>query len=118
LFALKKKKGGLTFRFLAPKMVIYDNACHLHTYCLNRDPVRYQATQFKIDRFHWKNHTACSSGYHLHSWHGMNSEVVEQKNSLLKNLRSQLSYMTVGNFMVHCALFLAHANEKQKKEKK
>ena len=43
--------------FSAPKVVIYDFACSLHQYCLNRDPVFFQNTRFLVDRFHWKNHT-------------------------------------------------------------
>ena len=41
----------------APKIIIYDNCCHLHNYCLNRDPEFFKHTKFLIDRFHWKNHT-------------------------------------------------------------
>ena len=58
--------GRLTFYFheeftlerfcLAPKVVIYDNACGLHAYCLNQDPIYFQRTVFPVDRFHWKNH--------------------------------------------------------------
>ena len=44
--------------FLAPKVVIYDNACNLHAYCrLNRDPLFFKSTWFLVDRFHWPNHT-------------------------------------------------------------
>lgn len=43
--------------FTAPKMVIYDNACSLHNYALNRDPIFFKDTEFYIDRLHWANHT-------------------------------------------------------------
>lgn len=43
--------------FLAPSLVVYDNACSLHTYCLLRDPHRFKYTRFLVDRFHWSNHT-------------------------------------------------------------
>jgi len=36
----------------APKIVIYDNACSLHAYCLNRDPLYFKDTMFMVDRFH------------------------------------------------------------------
>ncbi len=42
----------------APKVIIYDNACALHNYCLNRDPEFFKDTTFLVDRFHWKNHTS------------------------------------------------------------
>ena len=45
---------------LAPSLVIYDNACSLHTYCLLRDPHRFKYTRFLVDRFHWSNHTGQS----------------------------------------------------------
>jgi hypothetical protein len=41
----------------APKIVIYDNACSLHNYVLNRDPVFFKDTVFVVDRLHWKNHS-------------------------------------------------------------
>jgi hypothetical protein len=41
---------------LAPKIIVYDNACNLHSYCLNRDPLFFKETKFLVDRFHWKNH--------------------------------------------------------------
>lgn len=42
---------------VAPETVIYDNACNLHNYALNRDPVFFKDTHFLVDRFHWDNHT-------------------------------------------------------------
>ena len=41
--------------------MIYDNACHLHNYALNRDPVFFQNTWFLVDRFHWCNHVGKSA---------------------------------------------------------
>ncbi|XP_070550905.1 uncharacterized protein [Ptychodera flava] len=48
----------LTTRFTkAPEIVIYDNSCRLHQYCLNREPRYFMNTTFLVDRLHWKNHT-------------------------------------------------------------
>jgi len=116
-FKKKKKKKK---KKKAPRYVIYDNACHLHAYALNRDPVRYCNTLFFVDRFHWPNHTACSSGYSMEGRLGLervNTEIVEQKNSMLAKLRSQLSYMSVTNFMTHTALYIAHLNQEEKRKK-
>ena len=41
----------------APRVIVYDNACNLHTYCLNRDPVFFKHSRFLIDRLHWRDHT-------------------------------------------------------------
>ncbi|KAH3748704.1 hypothetical protein DPMN_183154 [Dreissena polymorpha] len=40
----------------APKLVIYDNACNLHKYCLNRDHFFFRDSWCVVDRFHWVNH--------------------------------------------------------------
>ena len=37
--------------------MIYDNACNLHNYCLNREPQYFKNAWFIVDRFHWRNHT-------------------------------------------------------------
>jgi len=101
---------------IGPELVVYDNACHLNNYALNRDPKRYSATRFRIDRMHTKNHTTCSNGYALREFDEINSQMVEQNNSRLATLRAQLSYMNVRNFLVHCAIFLASTNEDKKKK--
>ena len=39
-----------TFRFHAPpRIIIYDNTCKLHIYCLNREPARCSNTRFFVD---------------------------------------------------------------------
>ena len=93
----------------APKVVIYDNACNLHAYCLNRDPCFFKATWFLVDRFHWVNHSGCHSGYNLDSYlqfSKINSQVAEQRNSTLKRLKSMLSYMNHEHFINHVKLFM------------
>lgn len=42
---------------IAPRVVVYDNACNLHSYCLNRDPAFFKNTQFLVDRLRWADHT-------------------------------------------------------------
>ncbi len=62
-------------------LVIYDNACHLQIYYLKREPHFFQNTLFRVDRFHWSNHTACASGLNLavyaHLRH-INSQIADQ----------------------------------------
>lgn len=41
----------------APRLIVYDNACNLHSYSLNRDPVFFKNSQFLVDRLHWRDHT-------------------------------------------------------------
>ena len=100
----------------APKLIIYDNACKLHQYCLNREPAFFSHTQFSVDRFHWKGHVGCSSGYNLNLYKSaltntINSQVNEQANAGLQHIKSQLAYMSHENFIHTVSLFLAIKNQ-------
>lgn len=111
---------------------MYDNACGLHTYCLNRDPNFFKITKFLVDRFHWSNHKGksvhcyqcilcmyhdfigCSRAYNIDyypSLNHLNTEVNEQANSSISMLKSQLSYMNKRNFFNHLKLFLWYRNQ-------
>jgi len=39
-------------RRTAPRAIIYDHACGLHSYCMNREPWFFRNTEFFSDRFH------------------------------------------------------------------
>ena len=101
------------YRFMKPpKRIIYDNACKLHAYCLNRKPAFFQETQFAVDRFHWKGHIGCSLGYCLDTYthlniREINSQVNEQANVGLQRIKGQVSYMHCNNFIFHVTLALA-----------
>ena len=122
---------------IAPNNIIYDNACNLHNYSLNREPDFLKTTWFLVDRFHWKNHagyivdasfshwlsaicfiyTGCSVGYNMSlypQFTEINSQIVEQCNSVLKRTKSSLSYMTKNNFLDHCKFMLWYRNTMQK----
>ena len=119
---------------LAPTTIIYDNACNLHNYCLNREPRFFQESWFVVDRFHWHNHTctleslaictilltvhykACSIGYNMAKYPQfatINSEVVEQANSMIKRIKGSVSYMTAQNFMNHLKFFFWYHNKQK-----
>ena len=51
-----------------PSVIVYDNACRLHMYALNREPQSFKNTLFAVDRFHWRGHVGCLSGYNLSSY--------------------------------------------------
>ncbi|XP_063419439.1 uncharacterized protein LOC134702470 [Mytilus trossulus] len=98
----------------APKLVIYDNACSLQAYCLNRDANFFLETQFRVDGLHFKNHKACGPSFELKSYPqftDLNSQVVEQSNSRLQRVKGSLSYMTQLNFMKHCKYYLWGQND-------
>ena len=48
-----------------PGMIVYDHACGLAAYALNRWPLFFRETWFRIDVFHWPNHVACSEAFNF-----------------------------------------------------
>ena len=55
----------------APRVIVYDNACELHQYCLNREPHFFRSTLFAVDWFHWQGHVGCSASYCLNNYKQM-----------------------------------------------
>ena len=72
--------------------MIYDNACNLYDYIMNRDPLMFKNTMFLSDRLHWPNHNNCSAVYNpeLYSL-VLNTVLHESQNSRLTKLKA-LSY--------------------------
>ena len=69
-----------------PENIVYDNSCRLHLYSLNREPVFFR---FFVDRFHWRDHVGCNSGYCLDKYPSqniaqINSQINEQTNAGLQ----------------------------------
>ena len=99
-------------------MVIYDFACSLMDYCLNRAPTYFRDTLFFVDVFHWVNHVACARSFSIRAYseykdivmRTQNSEACEQINAAMKRLRFVLSRMGQRAFMVFLRLFLANWN--------
>ena len=102
-----------------PSIIIYDNCCYMHRYATKREPARFKDSKFLIDRFHSKNHT-CTKGYDMSTYtydkkiSNINSQVAEQMNSHLVNLKSQIACMPSANAVQHIAVFLALRNLKKK----
>ncbi|XP_046858810.1 uncharacterized protein LOC124452271 [Xenia sp. Carnegie-2017] len=97
----------------APELVIYDNACKLHEYCLNRDPAFFKKSKFIVDKFHWRNHSGCSEGYDINRYPILkthNSQAAEQCNSVMKPLASMVSYMEYDNFLLFSKLYIWYRN--------
>ena len=99
-----------------PRIIIYDNACQLHTYVLKREPARFKGTMFLVDRLHFSNHVACSLGYCMETYSSneeikeLNSQVCEQANSDLRHLATQIAHMTPDNALCHVTVFLCIRN--------
>ena len=105
----------LTGRFPGgcPPFVIYDNACHLLMYCMQREPSWFWRCRFVVDRFHEPNHvSSCSSSLHASSYmsgplSAANSEAVEQLNKVLRaRLETRLRFMNLNHAVVALLVFL------------
>lgn len=103
----------------APKVVVYDFACALMDYCLNRCPNYFKHTLFVVDRFHWGNHVACARSFNLYCYYVLrrekarNSSACEQIHSAMKRLKFVLSKMGQEPFLVFLRLFVMRWNQKK-----
>lgn len=100
---------------IPPKYVIYDNSCHAHEFALNREPSFFKNTHFLVDKFHWRNHTACSRGYNSRLYPEaakLNSQVCEQFNALLRKVALSAQYSNVRSYFLLVTSFILHHNEK------
>ena len=98
--------------------VPYDNSCKLHKYILNRQLSHFQNTNFFVDWFHWRGHVGCPSGYSLDKYTTsdiatINSQVNEQANAGLQQVKGQIAYMKPENF-VSCETVLKYNEHGQK----
>lgn len=58
----------------------------------------------------------CSVAYKMSDYpqyQGLNSQLVEQRNSTLHKIKSSLSYMNKENFLLHCSFYLWYWNHKK-----
>lgn len=78
---------------------------------------KYHYMFFPLTHGHYaiSSFAACSKIYHAKNiplLDGVNTQMVEQNNSKLRKLKSQLSYMNHQNFMSHLKFFLWHCNKR------
>ena len=112
--------------------VVYDHACGLHRYILNREPAQFQNVRFLVDGSHWKaqkkfkksdkksdGHLGCSLGYDYNTYKpytqdgpdGMrNSQSREQMHSVLDKLGKSLRQKNYHNFFRWLISFFAIRN--------
>lgn len=87
--------------------VCYDDCCKLATYVLMREPALFRRWRWYIDRLHFKDHVSCSRALdvNLHPDHTqVNTEICEQRHSLMNKLRGQLAGMS----QYRAAFYLRH----------
>ena len=84
----------------APRSIIYDNACNLLQYVLNREPEFFKNTRFAVDAMHYREHKHCGPDFDSSLYAAItNSPLAEQKNSVLRQLENVASYMSQTTFM-------------------
>jgi hypothetical protein len=100
-----------------PKVIVYDFACALEEYCMNRDPTWFRNTKFVIDRFHWHNHNryahanmallshfvcSCGKAFNMSNYpalYSFNSSICEQFHSFIRRFKAAATSMKMPNFM-------------------
>ncbi len=101
----------------ATRIIIMDNACNLHTYCLRREPWLFRNMWFMVDRLHYSNHVNCSSGYRIDNYpflKDISTVVCEVYNGVFKSVVKQAGFMSMNNFMLFTKMFIKETNEKRK----
>ena len=92
------------------KAICFDHACSLHAYSMNREARELEYVKTIVDTMHWKNHTACSSGFNAKHYKktllsNLNSQSREQTNAKLARLKPSLRMMSYEVFMVMIRIF-------------
>ena len=98
---------------------IYDNCCASHKSALRRFPHRVRHWTFVIDRTHYKNHTACHSGYNMDEFpqlKNVNSQQAEQINRSLRSLATVLAHYKWETYLKVLELFFVRRNIRMKKQ--
>lgn len=99
---------------VAPLTVVYDNACNLHNYCLNREPLFFQNTRFLCDEPHWKGHKHCCPAYNSGRYADIgNCSLAEQKNSFVRLLETQALFMGQLTYLRILRHFLYRLNQQE-----
>ena len=99
-----------------PTDIFYDFACNLQEYCLNRESGYYKDVRFFHDIFHGYTHK-CSCAFRssrLQGFESVNSEICEQFNSFLQNIKKSARQMTQEHFCFYLQFFLHQWNIRKK----
>ena len=102
------------------KAICFDHACSLHAYAMNREAREFEYVKTIVDTLHWKNHTACSSGFNAKLYKktlisSLNSQSREQTNAKLARLKPSLRMMSYENFMIMTRIFFLVNNMRSNK---
>ena len=119
-----------TINFKKLEGVVYDFACGLHRYALNREPLQFEKIRFFVDGSHWTStrkdkkktktgdgHLGCSNGYNFNVYKACtdsvsvsNSQGREQLHSVLDKLSKSLRQKNYHNWFRYMIAFFAIRN--------
>jgi hypothetical protein len=92
-------------------VVIYDNACGLHRYCMAREPAFFKNTRFYSDRFHLVNHKDCARTFCIDvAGLRISTSLVESENKAVKSVKGHCQHMRKDTFMWFFRLFFVFRN--------
>jgi hypothetical protein len=97
----------------APQLVIYDNACNLHRYCVAREPGFFCRTKFFSDRFHFKNHIDCARAFCIDVAGKLivvDTSIVESENAAVARVKAHCQHMSKATFMWFFKFFFLYRN--------
>ena len=74
-----------------PKVVVFDFACQLMEYCLNREPEYFKHVLFLLDGFHKWNHKTCSTAFKMSWTYGDKTLTVSGEKSNFRHIQRHLN---------------------------
>ena len=97
----------------APKVIIYDTACQLASYCFVREACYFQNTRFLIDEMHAHDHTHCGKACFASNamWYddriqAVNTSAAECGNKGMKRIWKSVSFMAYDHAIQFTKVFL------------
>ena len=96
---------------------LYDNACNVLKYVLNREPASSREVIWLVDKLHWANHVCCSPLMDSGAWdalQGINTQIAEQKNRITKFLQRSSAYLSWGRYLTLQHYLFTWVNQYQK----
>ncbi|KAI8974547.1 hypothetical protein BD414DRAFT_399949, partial [Trametes punicea] len=97
----------------APKIIIYDFACQLASYCLIREAQYFAQTRFLIDELHAQGHTKCGRACFASNAmqyddrvRAANTSAAECGNKGIGWIRKSVSYMTYSHAVCYTKVYL------------
>jgi hypothetical protein len=98
----------------APSLIVYDDACRLQEYVLNREPEFFANTKFLVDSFHYKSHVNCNPSYNSGEYVLlMKKEIAhfaEIQNQKLTKMKKTVLFMLLRHFSLILIYFVARLN--------